>query len=867
MVSSLPERIGPYRVLERLGAGGMGEVFLAYDERLDRRVALKRILPEVGSTPERRERFRREARVAARLNHPAIVQVYDVVAEEDVDTIVMEYVEGKNLRRLAGEGGLTLEGIVAVARIAHDIALGLEEAHRQGVVHRDLKSENVLVTRSGQAKIADFGIAKRLLDKSEDSLTQGGHVLGTYRTMSPEQARGEPVDYRSDLFSLGVLLYEVLAGRSPFEADNDLATVNRIVHHRQAPLREIVPGLPGELSLLVDHLLQKDPLLRPRSAGEVARELAAWTGAGSAQTGERTVAEPALSRASSSSRGSLAPSSLPVDSALTANGSSRRRQVALVLVLLAAVAGGVSYFVWKPPREPLDVAVLRPEVRAPSGVPWEPDLLASGVRMALLRGLLALDGVSPRPLQDVDAAPGTPMAVARALSADEVVATTLECRRQGCRAFLSRVRGRDGRVVWAGELEVPVDDFYIAASAVESQIRGAYPDRTVRSGSPAVEATSADIKELLELRRRFDSRQASLDSLLAALQDLRRRAPRFLDVYLLEMDVARFRFFSSRDPKDLDRAFTLAGEARRLAPEDSRPLTGFFYAALEGGELQRAEEALAELERLAPGDVRVLELRSGLLLAQGRTQEAVELMRTEVERRPSSKRLVSLGQVEYQRGEIATARSHLEAALERSPGHADALALLARLELVNGDPRRAVELYEKLAQSSPAFNEHSNLGVAYFLIGRHGKAAETFERLVEQDPKNASYALNLADAYLLLGRRREADELYRRVLDLIARDSHATGPQFLTVKAQALAHLGEGLAAVAAVREALRLAPEDGPVAFEAAVVYAVLGESASALASAETALKHGWGVRWFNLPWFDPLRDRPEFRRMLAAS
>ncbi|HYO14256.1 MAG TPA: serine/threonine-protein kinase, partial [Thermoanaerobaculia bacterium] len=247
-MASPPELIGPYRILERLGAGGMGEVFLAYDERLDRQVAIKRIRPEGGVPAERRERFRREARIAARLSHPSIVHIYDVIAEGDTDFIVMEYVEGVDLRQLLRRGPLEVDSAVSIGL---DVARGLAEAHRQGIVHRDLKTENILVTPLGSAKITDFGIAKRILrDGTEESLTQGGFVVGTYRAMSPEQARGEEVDHRSDLFSLGVLLYEMLTGVSPFEGENELATLNRIVQHRQRPVREMRPEVPEELSLL-----------------------------------------------------------------------------------------------------------------------------------------------------------------------------------------------------------------------------------------------------------------------------------------------------------------------------------------------------------------------------------------------------------------------------------------------------------------------------------------------------------------------------------------------------------------------------------------------------------------------------------------
>src|SRR3954453_1923203 len=212
-------RIGPYQILKRIGAGGMGEVFLAYDSRLDRMVAIKRIRAGRG-TPVTRERFRREARLAARLSHSAIVQVYDILEEEGNEYIVMEYVEGTTLRDQLGEGPLDVRVAVELAR---ELAAGLDMAHRQGIIHRDLKTENVLVSSEGGPKILDFGIAKRFLDSQEEgSLTADHAVLGTCRVMSPEQARGEPLAPSADLFALGVLLYEVLTGLSPFEAESSL---------------------------------------------------------------------------------------------------------------------------------------------------------------------------------------------------------------------------------------------------------------------------------------------------------------------------------------------------------------------------------------------------------------------------------------------------------------------------------------------------------------------------------------------------------------------------------------------------------------------------------------------------------------------
>jgi serine/threonine-protein kinase len=263
-------RIGPYQILRRIGAGGMGEVFLAYDSRLDRRVAIKRIRPGP-VTPVSRERFRREARLAARLSHSAIVQVYDILEEDESEYIVMEYVEGTTLRDQVRQGPMDVRAALELAR---ELTAGLDTAHRQGIIHRDLKTENVLISSSGGAKILDFGIAKRLLESEEEgSLTAESSLLGTCRAMSPEQARGAPLTPSSDLFALGVLLYETLTGISPFEAENHASTLSRVILYRQEPAHKLNPAIPWQLSQLIDRLLEKPVALRPGSAAEVRQEL------------------------------------------------------------------------------------------------------------------------------------------------------------------------------------------------------------------------------------------------------------------------------------------------------------------------------------------------------------------------------------------------------------------------------------------------------------------------------------------------------------------------------------------------------------------------------------------------------------------
>ncbi|MES1243815.1 MAG: protein kinase [Acidobacteriota bacterium] len=273
-----PASIGPYRLDRLLGSGGMGAVWRAWDERLQRWVALKQIRADA-ALHHGRERLWREARAVARLNHPAIVHIYDILEGADDDWIVMELIQGKTIRRVLEE-----ESAIPPARaveLCRDIAEGLAEAHAQGILHRDLKATNVVVTVSGRAKILDFGLAKEMpregiLDEDRDlTITLTGNVLGTCYAMSPEQVLGRALDERSDLFSLGSLLYEMLAGRMPFRAETPALSLARVVEHDPAPIQQLRPEVPPEVCELVDWLLRKEPEDRPASASEVLAALKA----------------------------------------------------------------------------------------------------------------------------------------------------------------------------------------------------------------------------------------------------------------------------------------------------------------------------------------------------------------------------------------------------------------------------------------------------------------------------------------------------------------------------------------------------------------------------------------------------------------
>ncbi len=266
--------LGHYRIREQLGAGGMGVVYGAKDERLERDVAVKVLPPGLLTDEHARRRFRKEALALAKLNHPNIAAVYDVGEQDGLDYLVMEYVPGESLGAKLRSGPLPPAQAVA---LAGEIASALEEAHEQGVVHRDLKPGNIVVTPKGHAKVLDFGLAKLLArgdgEDGTQSVADTKGAVGTLLYMSPEQAEGKAVDSRTDLWSLGVVLYESLSGKLPFQGTSGLAVLRAITEGNPKPLRDIRPDAPPQADRVVSRALQKDVTRRYQSAAEMARDL------------------------------------------------------------------------------------------------------------------------------------------------------------------------------------------------------------------------------------------------------------------------------------------------------------------------------------------------------------------------------------------------------------------------------------------------------------------------------------------------------------------------------------------------------------------------------------------------------------------
>ncbi|MEO7793641.1 MAG: protein kinase [Thermoanaerobaculia bacterium] len=415
-------RLGAFEILGPLGAGGMGEVYRALDSRLGREVAIK-VLPEVHAQDARRgERLRREARAAGRINHPNVVTVYDVGEQEGLLYVVSELIEGRTLRSLIAEGPL---GAGRALDLGRQLAAGLTAAHQQGVVHRDLKPENIVITPDGRVKILDFGIALLAADGRSESGAQGeteteaGALFGSSGYTSPEQARGEPVDPRTDLFALGAILFEVATGEAAFRGSGTVESLTAVL--RDDPLeRPVARSLPEDLGRVLRRCLAKSPAERFQSAEDLGFALT-------------------TARATAPGRA----------------GSWSARALALAAGLAALAALGAWFVASRQPARTSTVAILPLKPIGAAAVATDVAHLGVGLADALITRLGAVDGLEVRPIGAVRryADSEDPLAAGRALGVAAVLDGTIQRSGDRIRLRAQLLRVSDGSFLWSGTFE------------------------------------------------------------------------------------------------------------------------------------------------------------------------------------------------------------------------------------------------------------------------------------------------------------------------------------------------------------------------------------------------------------------------------
>jgi eukaryotic-like serine/threonine-protein kinase len=339
------EQISHYKILKKLGVGGMGEVYLAEDTKLTRKVALKILPPGVSGDRKRLNRFLQEARLAANLNHPHICTIYEIDAGGETPFLAMELVEGETLAEKIRQKSLDLHEILD---IASQIADALDEAHRQNIIHRDIKSSNIIINRRGQVKVLDFGLAKIISEEVSEldvtrAKTEDGMLVGTVQYMSPEHALGKKLDGRTDLWSLGVLLYEMVTGTLPFKAATQAGTFDEILHRTPLPPGEYNPNIPHELENIIYKLLEKDRDYRYQTASDLLADLKRLR----RSMGDITSDSGETFRTSTAEINTATRTDIARVSKLETQKNDNFWLKIAAVFLLAAILGGVGYGVWR----------------------------------------------------------------------------------------------------------------------------------------------------------------------------------------------------------------------------------------------------------------------------------------------------------------------------------------------------------------------------------------------------------------------------------------------------------------------------------------------------------------------------------------
>lgn len=836
----LPFYIGRYKVTGRLGSGGMGVVYLATDERLHRQVAIKRLVKNPSSS-NAHLRIRKEALLLAQLNHANIVQIYDVVEESSDIALVMEYVDGCSLSQWQRERNPSLQQKI---RLLKQISNGLARAHSAGIIHRDLKSDNILIDDNNTAKITDFGIAKSWRENSD--LTREQHVAGSWGAMSPEQATGQPLDNRSDLFSLGVLAYRLLCDQNPFgDCDSPFTTVDRIVNSQHPPAAKLNPELPAALSQLLDRLLTKNPDKRPLNAAAVAAELDAVL-----QSLDQAEVD-SFSRTAT----------------ITAEAYHRKQQNRghWRKALIGAIAAGcttlliaAAVLIPRPAPQPEAgryIAIVAPDESALTS--HETSLLINNVLSAIKQGLSNREGLLLVPYTESMQVRGQPLRKqARQLNAQLLVHPDLSCDRSRCEVSLELIDTESFAVVASRSTSLELGQSLNSRARTLQQISFLLPNNPQRDANSNINISAADYQTYLEL---FENRTdyTETEKTLRTLEELQKRTPDFPPYYelagLLATDVNIA--IRSTETVEILKRF-LQRTPSRIADHPS-VLRAELILAMYSEDPGRAEALLDRLKVVLPDRADYHYLRSAYHQYRSEYEEALRAIDRALALRTSVSYLTQKALALTNSGDMDGAKPILLQSLEMGDNQIGTISLLASNELDGGRPDETIRLLSEYGIDRLGSADLYNLCLAYYIERQFERADRCLSGLYERTPEDPDPLLYRAQIARTLQKPEKARALAERALALT--DGHDDW-ETLLLRARAYAELGQASRAVETLMETRRSAPDILYVLDARAQVYFASGDYISAKALMRRALERDYSPIWFATEQFAPLCKRPDF-------
>jgi len=839
------DSLGRYTLIRELGRGGMSVVYLAKDKELGREVAIKCVDTSDPSAAKLAQRLRSEAKLLAQLNHPNIVQLYDVVEQDNILGLVIEFVGGDTLTQRLKQAPSKEVKLKWLAEVAD----GLASAHQKGIAHCDLKADNVLITHDNIAKVADFGIAKVKLDDylEDDGLTRIDSVSGSYFSLSPEQASGQAVDTRTDLFSLAILIQQTLTREHPFgDTSNKVALLQRVINDEPNLSESAINILGVRLGELIKTMLSKSPEDRLYTASEAGDLLKSAQSESSAHYSDDQTMEIPVRKTSKSKP----------------EGKSTSKPWLARLGLLATgflVGLGIIKISQQWAEAPTDIqyiALDNIEIETSSDFNQQLlPLVESTLQESAENAILSLSNtnlISNREFQSVQ---GNYVIKAKATGVKSIINLTANCDKDRCEI---KVRKHEGELMAISDQKswpVAVQNLTDIRNSLGDELQNLYSDFKAQKASATVseESYREYVSVLLDSKNGKQGRPEHL----SRLQTLASSEPYFKPPYSLASRITKDLFSQTARQKDLLKfqdIVSLVPKSLMLEPEI---LNARISLLLLMDDYDGAKKLYKTADNHIDNKAALISLETDLAYYGNQSEKLLELDRKNVLLRPSAKTYYNLAYSEYSQGNFAAASEALTQALSLHPEYSFAINMKATLAMKAGDLQSAIAYYKKSISLNPRDITKSNLGLAYALSGKYNDAIAVYEEAISSSPNSPQITLNLADAYKLKGNEELSQKLYEKV---IVETAALKKPADYILRSQALAQNGDSISAVRVLNLAKDTYPDSGYFGYASATVHSIAGNNSAALVAVENAINEGTGRAWFRFPWFKSLCKFPLF-------
>jgi tetratricopeptide (TPR) repeat protein len=845
----------------------MGAVYQARDRELDRFVALKVIRPELATDPAILQRFKQELILARNITHKNVVRIYDLGEAEGVRFISMEYVDGEDLRSLLRQHGKFPSG-EAIGMI-EQVCRALDAAHAEGVIHRDLKPQNIMRDKHGRIVVMDFGLARSL---GETGLTQTGAIVGTLEYMSPEQALGVTLDQRSDIFSVGLIFYELLTGKAPYEADSAIASLMKRTREDAKPASDVDRSVPKSLSAIVGRCLEREPVNRYHSVVELLQQLTTW------EANPNITAE-ALSKMISH------PVVHPSRFSLDLPGSRWMWLAGAVLVMVLSAFFGRTLLVHPgspvasvargiPPLSKGKYVAILPLKRV--GEEKTLGYVADGIEEALATKLFQLKEVHLASSEAVEkvAAKELPVAkLAQQLGVNLVLQGMVQGNSERLRVTLSLDDATKGRL-WSqefsgipGDLLALEDQIYgnlVTALALkptneELARSGAHPTENVKAYDLYLQGRNAlrNSHNAEEVRKAIDLFEEAIG-----------KDSNFALAYAGLADASVRMYGESRESIWAQKATMAAEQAERLSstlPEVYLSL-GSVYSTT-GKNAQAISELKRALE-LAPNSDEAYRRLGDAYLANGQASEAIAAYESAVAANPYFWwNPNSLGKAYLELGDTAKAMEPFQKVIELASDNPIGYENVGTVYYRQGQWLEAIPHYQKALSLAPDAVTYSNLGTCYFFLRRYDESVQMYQKATEMAPNSEEIFGNLGDAYRWSGHSDQAAQAYDRAITLAFEQLQVNPRSYNIMGDLALyyAKKGDATKAVQYIQRARSISPEDLQLMYSEVQVKALIGKPEDALKALRPALQKGYSAQeaW-NDPELAKLQALPQFSQLV---